>query len=198
MVLAMMTVTNNNTTSVSLKASDFYLDIGNGTWVQGDDDLNNNVPAQVANNTTVPFLMGFRLADNMTSNGSVYYWPGEGNQAAQVPLNMTSFPMGAPLLSLEAMWNNTMSGNGTSNNNSSTVELKIEMMAIGNSSVSNLTNITVWTMKEGRMNVTSVPSSDNKSLNVTVSLQQGDSVTMLSYSLGNETRYIWLRSVERT
>jgi len=198
MVLALMTATNNNTTSVSLKASDFYLDIGNGTWVQGDDDLNNNVPAQLANNTTVPFLIGFRLADNMTSNGSVYYWPGEGNQVAKVPLNMTSILRDAPLLSLEAMWNDTMSGNGTSNNNSSTSELRIEMMAIGNTSVSDLTNITVWTMKEGRMNVTSVPSADNKSLNVTVSLKQGDSVTLLSYGSGNETRYIWLRSVERT
>jgi hypothetical protein len=200
MVLALLTVTNNNTDAVNLNASDFYLDIGNGTWLQGDIGLNNNVPSDLTNNTTVPFLIGFRLGDNMTSNGTVYYWPGGGEQTSKIPLKMMDMT-GIPDLALDAMWNSndTAQGNGTGNDTAAnTTMLTIELIKVGNDvSASNITNVTVWTMKAGEMNVTAENGTDNRTLNVTVKLDKDDNVTLLSYSSGNETRYIFLRSVDR-
>ncbi|MDW5563743.1 MAG: hypothetical protein SA339_11000 [Methanomassiliicoccus sp.] len=216
MVLALMTVTNNNTTSMSLQASDFWLDVGNGTWVQGDMGLNNNLPSRIANNTTVPFLIGFRIAENMTVNGSVYFWPGQGSLVSQIPLTMTSMSNATPALALKSIWdpNGTMGGNWTdrlsgagiknltSDNGTigsslmnATQNLTIELALLDNASASNISNMMVWTEKNGSMSVTPTMGADNNTINVTVALRSGDDLTLMSYTMGNETRYIWMRSL---
>lgn len=201
-VLALMTVENLNSTSLDLNASDFWLDVGNGTWVQSDIGVNNNIPSRLANNTTVPFLVGFRLAENMTSNGSVFFWPDRSNIVSEIPLKMREIGNATPALALEAMWNNiatkanetlAMRSHATLNMTTNT-SLNIELMVAGdNVSASNVTNVTVWTLMNGPMNVTPMVSADNKSLNVTVPLQSGDRATLMSYTIGNETKYVWLR-----
>jgi hypothetical protein len=206
-VLALMTATNNNSSSVSLKATDFWVDAGNGTWVQGDARMNNNLPSQLANNTTVPFLLGFRLGDNMTANGSAYYWPNQGDQATKIPLNMMNVTNGTGGLALRAMWNPnaTMDGNRTGGNDTAngignmsdrtnTTALQIELVSVGdNVTASNISEVKVWTLRNGSMNVTPEMSGDDRSMNITVDLQKGDGVTLISYRVGDETKYVWLR-----
>lgn len=203
-VLALMTVKNTNTTNFSMSPSQFWLDVGNDTWVQGDM-LANNMPRVVENNTTVPFLIGFRIADNMTVNGSMFFWPNQSQYLAQIPLNMNDGIKAIPTLALESirqianvtdgnatkgMGNNT--GNATSN--ASTTQLMIELKAIGdNATASNVTDMMVWTLRNGSMSVSPQVSGDNRSLNVTVDLMKGDEVTMLSFNIGGETKYVWLR-----
>jgi hypothetical protein len=202
--LALMTATNNNTTSIGLSATDFWLDVGNGTWVQADNRMN-NLPSQLANGTTMPFLLGFRMADNMTVNGSVYYWPEQGEKATEIPLTSADMANETGGLTLKAMWNPngtagsnaTADGNRTDgSSNGTNTTLQIELMVIGeNASASDISDMKVWTLNSGVMNATPVVSADNKSLNVTVNLAEGNDVTLLSYSVGNETKYVWLRSL---
>lgn len=208
-VLALMAAENTNATNISLMASDFWLDVGNDTLVQADLGLNNNVPRELANNTSVPFLIGFRLTENMTSNGTVYFWPNQSEFLTQIPLEMMDRTNATPALALKSMMDlnatmddrandtNASSGNetdGNTSNASKVTSLNIELMAIGeNATASEVTNVTVWTMRNGSMNATPEVGADNKSLNITVELEQGDKVTLLAYTIGDETKYILLR-----
>ncbi|MBI0583997.1 MAG: hypothetical protein ISF22_07195 [Methanomassiliicoccus sp.] len=204
-VLALVAVTNNNTTSVSLSPSDFWLDGGNGTWVQADVRFNNNVPTELGNNTTIPFLLGFRLAENMTA-GNMYYWPGQGNMSNVIPLERSELPKDPRALALRGIWdvNTTMDANRSSMNGNQTnmtnmTTLAIQLMALGNDTVaSDFSNFTIWTMHNGTMKVIPVNSSDDRNITMMVDMKKGDNVTLLSYSVGGDTRYIWLRSLKTT
>ncbi len=225
-ILALITATNLNTTDFNLTASQFWLDVGNGTWAQGDM-LANNVPMQLKSNTTVPFLVGFRIADNMTTNGTIYFWPNQSQYLSQIQVDVMEIGNATPTLALKAIRqsanmtddngtaggnatsesaaNSTDAGNGTgsgaanatanaTSNATGTRTVMMELMAIGdNVTVADVTEITVWTLRNGSMSVSPQAGGDNQSLNITVDLEQGDEVTLLSFNIGGETRYVWLR-----
>lgn len=219
-VLALMTVRNTNTTDFNMSASQFWLDIGNGTWAQGDM-VANNIPRVVENNTTVPFLVGFRIPDNATNIGSIYFWPNQSQFLAQIPISMSDGLNATPTLALKAvreltnktdgnataggdMMNETANstnagneaGNATDNKstNASMTTWVIELVAVGeNGTVADVTEVTIWTLRNGSMNVSPQASEDDRSLNVTVNLEQGDEVTLLSFNVGGETKYVWMR-----
>lgn len=202
-VLAVMTATNSNSSSAVLNATDFWLDVGNGTWVRGDARMNNNLPPQLANDTTVPFLIGFRLPENMTSNGSAYYWPGQGTTVAKIPLKMENVTEGSSRLALWSMWSpdgtkgsNASGGNNTTaaSNGTNATTLNIELLAIGeNASVSGISDVKVWTLKGGAISATPEIGQGGQGLNVTVNLTEGNGVTLVQYSAGGETHFVWLR-----
>ena len=202
-VLAVMAVTNKNASIAELKATDLWLDVGNDTWVRGDAGMNNNLPSFLGSDTTVPFLIGFRLSENMTASGKAYYWPDQGPTAAEIPLRMESAAKGAAGLALWSIWGPGMKsgGNASDADNATAASdrtgaamLKVRLLAIGdNASVSGISGVRVWTLKGGAVNVTPAAGKDGRSLDVSLELAKGDVATLVQYEMGGETRFVWLR-----
>ena len=194
MVLVLMTCTNNNTSALNLKASDFWLDLGNGTWVQGEDKLNNNVPTTVEVNTTVPFLIGFRgTADAMPT--SVAYWPGKASDGMMIPIQLTQPSTEGPFVVLKKIWEQNATGNQTN-----TTPVMVQLWVIGEgANATDLTGITGWTLRNGTLTGTVVRDEGNnitgkgKLVTVRFDIAAGDDLTLLSYESGGMTKYVWLR-----
>jgi hypothetical protein len=190
-VLVLMSVTNNNTTALSLKGSDFWLDLGNGTWVQGDDKLNNNIPAIVRVNTTVPFLVGFRgVGDSNPS--AVFYQPGNKTNGMMIPIQVNQSAPQGPFVVLKKIWER----NATSN----TTQLMVQLLVVGNDANStDLSGIKAWSLKEGMLTGSQMQdNSSNKTANgklvtVTFDLKKGDDLTLLVFESGGTSKYVWLR-----
>lgn len=205
LVLALMTGTNNNTTAVDLKASDFWLDLGNGSWVQGEDRLNNNVPKTIRSNTTVPFLLGFRGAANNTPS-AIYYWPGTGAQGEKIAIDLNRSTDAGPFVVLKGMWWQNMSSTGNASGNmtsSNMTPVLVQLQALGEGAGSlDPSSITAWTLHNGKLTGTQVESGSNetnesgKVVTMKFDLKQGDDLTLLTYKSGDSTRYVWLRSVQ--
>ncbi len=73
-LVVLVQATNNNPDPVAISPSDFWIDLGGGTWVQADG-VNNNVPAALEPGETTPFLVGFSGVSG-ASPDQVWYWPG--------------------------------------------------------------------------------------------------------------------------
>jgi hypothetical protein len=203
MVIALLTVTNNRTGELALNPNDFWLDMGNGSWVQADQRANNNVPKTVGINTTMPFLLGFRGVENVTP-AAIYYWPANGTTGDRIPLALNQTPSGNELVlfrvgnSVSMPGATNASGNATGNN-----LVVMDLLVVGDgASSAGLSGVKAYTLNHGQVDGIVIPTTDqnlsstNASLHrVAFNLDKGDQITMVTGQVNGEPRYVWLRQL---
>ena len=182
MVLVLVAGQNNNTTAMDLKPSSFWIDLGNGTWVQAEMTKNHNLPKSIQSDSNMAFLVGFRV--NETTNPvAVYFWP---DQASNRTVNFSISPQPAPEqtggLMLSKVWTET--GNNTTT-------IRVELMSTGADQAA--VTLRGWSMKEGSVNAMMGQPDNATGMVYVFELKKGDDILLLQYEHGGQTGYLWLR-----
>ena len=187
MILAVVIGTNNNTTAVDLAPTNFWIDLGNGTWVQAEDGRNNNIVKTLEPDSAKAFMIGFRVNETVSPT-AIYYWPDQStNATVMFQIDPQQPPQQPASFSLFKVWSEE-------NNNTTGTRLFVGLNDSGDTPASGIT-LNGWTMKEGRMEAQTTQSNRTNGTVFVFDLSKGDTVTLLSYQDGGQTRYLWIRPV---
>jgi len=185
-ILALVAGQNNNTTAMTLSPESFWLDLGNGTWVQAEETKNHNLPDAIEPDTTEVFLIGFRV--NQSANPSaIHFWP---DQSTNATVMFTVMPQQAPdqpgNLAVSKVWM------GQSNNTTGNT-LFVELVNLDGGEEVELSG---WSVMEGAVTAEVANATGGREINGTVyafELDDGDRITVLQYEEDGQTRFLWLR-----
>ena len=187
MILAVVIGTNNNTTEMDLAPANFWLDLGNGTWVQAEEGRNHNIVNTLEPDTTKAFMIGFRVNETVSPT-AVHFWPDQSSNATVMfQIDPQQPPQQPASLSLFKVWNEE-------NNNTTGTRLFVALNESGDTPAGDIT-LTGWSMKEGRIQAQAEQSNRTNGTVFVFDLASGDDVTLLSYEDGGQTRYLWIRPV---
>ena len=185
-ILAVVIGTNNNTTAVNFAPTNFWLDLGNGTWVQAEGGRNNNLMKTLEPNSTNSFLLGFRVNGTVTPN-AIIYWPDQSsNQTVRFAISPQPLPQEPGRLSLSKVWDEK------SNN---TTGSRLFVAVNDTSGQGGEVPLMGWSMKEGQLTAETTQSNRTNGTVYVFNLTKGDDITLLSYQDGGQTRYLWIRPV---
>ncbi len=186
-ILAVVIGTNNNTTAVTLAPTNFWLDLGNGTWVQAEGGRNNNLMKTLEPNSTKPFLLGFRVNETVMPT-SIVFWPDQkSNQTVTFAISPQQPPQEPGRLALNKIWDEK-------SNNTTGSRLFVSLNDTSGAPSGNVA-LMGWSMKEGLIEANTTHSNMTNGTVYVFDLAKGDDITLLQYNDGGQTRYLWVRPV---
>lgn len=186
-ILAVVIGTNNMTEDVELEAGNFWLDLGNGTWVQAEERRNHNIVSTLEVDTTKAFMIGFRVNET-ASPTAIHYWPDQSsNETVMFQIAPQPPPQEPGSLSLFKIWNEQ-------SNNTTGTRLFVALNESGDTPAGDIT-LMGWSMMEGPIEAQAEQSNRTNGTVFVFDLERGDDITLLSYEEGGQTRYLWIRPV---
>lgn len=186
--VVLVQATNSNPGAVSISPSDFWIDLGGGTWVQASS-VNNNVPASLEPGVTETFTVGFSGVSGVTPD-QVWYWPG-GPSLERIGIAPTAGEVGPQIYQISAAADPDPARQD--------VNLVLLSNAAGADSVS-IDDVTAYTYNGGVYTpescvagTTDLPGNPGVgSATVTFDIPRDDAITLISFVQNGETRYLQL------
>lgn len=186
-ILALVIGTNNQTSAIDIEPGDFWLDLGNGTWVQAEEGRNHNLVRTLEPDTAIPFMVGFRLNATVTPS-AIYYWPDQdSNQTVRFEIDPQQPPQEPRRITVSMVWDER---------NETATRLFVALNDTGDTPGD--VSLMGWSMKDGLIAAETTESNITNGTVYVFELQRGDDITLLQYEDAGQTRYIWLRPVVPT